>query len=101
MPRRAGTAFGFLAIVLLALGMRLWMPGPTILTNDEGTWLRRSQDFRVALITGDFEKAVAAPEGFRPPVDCSTNGWPSSPVGSWQWNRSSSAIVDCCTRMHR
>lgn len=52
-----------LVIFVVTLGLRLWMPGPTILTTDEVNWLQRSKDFRVAVATGDFEAAVAAPRG--------------------------------------
>lgn len=63
MSSRREIRFGLLAIVLLALGLRLWMPGPTILTYDEMSWQLRSKDFRIALATGDFENAIAAPRG--------------------------------------
>lgn len=47
------------ALVLLALAMRVWMPGPVQVTTDEPMWLLRSQQFSRALGDGDLAQATA------------------------------------------
>lgn len=56
--------FSFLApllIVVMAGILRLWMPGPTIMTTDELNWLSRSHSFHVALAERDFARANVGP----------------------------------------
>ena len=78
MRARAGAAVLPLLVVALALGLRLWMPGPTILTTDETNWSRRSDSFRTALAAGEYGDAVAAPRGVRATRPGVTTMWTGS-----------------------
>ncbi len=49
----------YVGIGLLALGLRLWMPGPVQITSDEYYWLLRSHQFTHAVAHGDFADATA------------------------------------------
>lgn len=57
-PRPRGTAL-VIAIGLIALGIRLWAPGPTTQTYDESLWMHRAAGFATALADGDLAHASA------------------------------------------
>lgn len=50
-------------IAVVALALRLWAPGPMVVTIDEPHWMWRSVMFRQAIIDGNFADASAATDG--------------------------------------
>ena len=63
MTSRTRFGLGCWVVIAVAMGLRLWFPGATIITVDEPTWVGRSKDFRSAVSSGDYASAVAAPRG--------------------------------------
>lgn len=48
-----------LLVAVLALFLRVWAPGPMVMTVDEPHWMLRSVDFHDALRSGDLANATA------------------------------------------
>jgi hypothetical protein len=59
--RRRWWAGAPLVVVLVAAALRIFMPGPTIMTTDELSWITRSARFDTALKHGDFASANVGP----------------------------------------
>ena len=68
----------YVVLFVLALALRLWMPGPTQVTTDEPLWLLRSQQFSKAISQGDLSKATAW--GAVPGID-----YPTMPGATTMW----------------
>lgn len=60
---RVGWVAGLLLVTVVAGALRLWMPGPTIVTTDEMNWQRRSAAFASAFENRDFGAMVSAESG--------------------------------------